>query len=565
MPKKNKNYSKGENNNYLKDGNKSDGLFIKEEKKNKVDEQNKKYDDEINYKKEDNNFKKSHYQKNHKYNKNHCYFIDDDYYYTNRNFHSNKNYNKYKNYQFQDYMNNSNNKISINKKSRKQRKGNLDQFTSTAQFFQHYVEHNNFSFNPNLPHNENLNRLFSHLNIKENNYQQKKLKEILEKSKLNEENKQSEKNLIDQNQIDINYGCKNKWEVDNYRREKYNQYDYYNNIDPYFLGDFQKGFEDYYDFNELDESFSENPHIEEDLANYDDLKKLNSIAEFFEFFLNNFNFKIKKKFDNPNFHLSNFYKLADFMKWRNLLSEKKHFFKNLDEESKKVYLDRNTYKFNLTYNSDLSMKRNFWNFCKFMKWEDIYNSYYELFIKLLNAELEERNKSEENKSKTEYIKEKYSLDENLIKMLNEDLIEFEKQISANLEENNKISKTVFLFEEFMIKFFPECIIKPFGSFTQNLHLKDSDVDIAVFDKPIEKIISVKDFKNKKNPYGFDSNDKKLLKLIKKNLLKTKFSSYQNTFFINAKVPIIKTKCTKTGVNLDIRYSIFIKEKNLNYF
>ena len=277
------------------------------------------------------------------------------------------------------------------------------------------------------------------------------------------------------------------------------------------------------------------------------------------------------------------------MHWTNLLSEKKLFFKQLDRESKLFYLRKNFKKFNLVFKKDLPLKKNFIKLCDYMQWADLYNLFYELFIELINYDLDK----EKNDNLVKAAEEKINIDHNdqnknndkvnneikdineiednektkikgkkkiktelrdeFFKILNQDLEKMESEISATAEENKRITKTVSLLQEFIKSYFPHCIIDPFGSFMQGLHLRDSDIDVVVFDKAVQDLLKeIGHSKAKKPDYGFNSPDKKLLGVIKKKLLRTNFASFNDTQFINAKVPIIKTKCKKTGVNIDIR-------------
>lgn len=516
-----------------------------------------------------------------------------------------------------DYYNNyyTNNDLSVKGKGKENKnlnskKANKDYF-SVGQFFQNFVENNNFSYNPTLPSEENFDNLIKHLNIKGDKKQCDKLKEKLNKAKALEQQNSiidNKKDTTDSNKIksnepennqNIDLNTKNtklnrkqKFIFNQFEsyKEKYtqkeNEYENgyneenYENFPDYFEGEDLHGnfndFEDYYDNVKkgFEESFSQNPYIDQELADYEEVSAVDSVAQFFVFYKKKYEFKIKKKFEPADFHLSNFYKLADYMKWTNMLSDKKLFFKQLDRDSKFIYLRKNFKKFNLAFNQNLPLKKNFLKLCEYMKWEDLYNLYYELFIDILNKELanqtskkiddkenseNEKNKENENKenkfnSKDNKLTIKNELTEEFIKILNEDLEKFESEISATEEENKRISKTVSLIEDFIRSYFPQCSMDPFGSFTQGLNLRDSDIDVAIFDKPMDKLLkeSTKIKAKLKKDQGYNSPDKKLLGAIKKKLLRVHFSSYNNTQFINAKVPIVKTKCNKTGVNIDIR-------------
>lgn len=43
----------------------------------------------------------------------------------------------------------------------------------------------------------------------------------------------------------------------------------------------------------------------------------------------------------------------------------------------------------------------------------------------------------------------------------------------------------------------------------------------------------------------------MLRAIKNEIIRKKFGDYSETFIVEARVPIIKSKCKTTGINFDI--------------
>lgn len=155
-----------------------------------------------------------------------------------------------------------------------------------------------------------------------------------------------------------------------------------------------------------------------------------------------------------------------------------------------------------------------------------------------NHTFNDKNKSSENK-KFETITLEDALHENIMNYI--------IRISPSESDNQQRHMTIHLLKLFFNKHYPSYKLDVFGSFPQNLHLRDSDIDIVIT-------------KQKSNYYGnyFGYQDEqKMLCSIRRTMVSQGFSTYENTLFINASVPIVKAKCERTKINIDIRYYKFI--------
>jgi len=126
--------------------------------------------------------------------------------------------------------------------------------------------------------------------------------------------------------------------------------------------------------------------------------------------------------------------------------------------------------------------------------------------------------------------------------LHENISNYITSISPSESDNQKRHLTIDLLKLFFQKFYPSYIMEVFGSFPQDLHLKDSDIDIVI-SKSRNSI-----YKDQHNFY----EEKKLLLSIRSTMVRHGFSLYENTLFIDATVPIVKAICEKTNINIDIR-------------
>lgn len=147
------------------------------------------------------------------------------------------------------------------------------------------------------------------------------------------------------------------------------------------------------------------------------------------------------------------------------------------------------------------------------------------------------------KKEVPWIKNK-TLEYSGVLKLHHEILDFYQFIKPKEEETQKRHDTITLLKKLINYKWPHWKIKIFGSFPNDLHLPNSDIDVVIFKQ--ESI-------NLKNLYNFanDSNlsDTTQLQLIYRELLMKSFVS--EIRFVNAKVPIIKAVCKQTGVNLDI--------------
>ncbi len=155
-----------------------------------------------------------------------------------------------------------------------------------------------------------------------------------------------------------------------------------------------------------------------------------------------------------------------------------------------------------------------------------------------SEKFQKQNLTENNKNSSKEEKEK-----NKEKALHKNILNYIDFISPTEVDNQKRILTIDLLKNFFFKNYKTYRMEVFGSFPQNLHLKDSDIDIV-----ISKSKSINYYHNQINY----QEEKKLLLSIRRDMVNQGFSSYHNTLFINASVPIVKTKCDKTNINVDIR-------------
>lgn len=342
------------------------------------------------------------------------------------------------------------------------------------------------------------------------------------------------------------------------------EYDYHNNQEKdYFKIKIKKN---------LEESFlQQKDYIYYEKLDFDYMKDVDSTEDFFNYFIDYYYFTIKKKQKKEiESFLNHFYRLADYMEWRNLLLEKKIFYSELTKREKEDYIKINFSKYKLNYVASKNLKNNFLHLAKYMKWQDCYSFYYKLFVNLFNQDLLKylTNTSSEQGEKLNFDIITNRLKPHVIQNLDSNLCDFEKKISATENQNENMLKTICLFEKFLYERFDNCTVEPYGSFTQDLHLRNSDIDIVIFNNEKTSIQSDTLFTPTENKMqnkvklGADkgekqriintSNEKKFLRNLKNKLIKSNFSDFLNTCFIDATVPIIKTKCLMTDVKIDIR-------------
>lgn len=127
--------------------------------------------------------------------------------------------------------------------------------------------------------------------------------------------------------------------------------------------------------------------------------------------------------------------------------------------------------------------------------------------------------------------------------LHYEILDFFNLIKATDEENNLRVKTFNMFNKLIKNKWPNWNVELFGSFPNNIHLPDSDIDVAVLK---ENITSLNNF----NSYIKDSviSEGGQLNLIYREILKGFVDEIR---YVDAKVPIIKIKCKETQVRMDI--------------
>ena len=117
--------------------------------------------------------------------------------------------------------------------------------------------------------------------------------------------------------------------------------------------------------------------------------------------------------------------------------------------------------------------------------------------------------------------------------LHYEILDFYDFIKPNTEEDSAKIRTFNILESLIKEISPNWKVKTFGSFPNNIHLPDSDIDIIVLTE--DKIDQLK-----------------ILKKIAKKLTESKVVSYIN--LIEAKVPIIRAEISETKNYVDIRYT-----------
>lgn len=125
---------------------------------------------------------------------------------------------------------------------------------------------------------------------------------------------------------------------------------------------------------------------------------------------------------------------------------------------------------------------------------------------------------------------------------------FYEFIKPNNHENELREKSIKLLKTAINEQFPQWRIKTFGSYSTNLHLPDSDIDIIILQDPEESALS--------DDYMFNK--------IRTILLSNELVSYIQ--IIKAKVPVIKAVVKSTGINIDIsvnRKNGYQAQKDIN--
>jgi hypothetical protein len=128
--------------------------------------------------------------------------------------------------------------------------------------------------------------------------------------------------------------------------------------------------------------------------------------------------------------------------------------------------------------------------------------------------------------------------------LHYEILDFFNLLKAREEENSLRMKTFNLFNDLIKNKWPNWNVELFGSFPNNIHLPDSDIDVVVLK---ENITHHKNF----NSYIKDSiiSESGQLNMIYLELIKKGF--VDEIRMVDAKVPIIKIKCKQTQIRMDI--------------
>jgi predicted nucleotidyltransferase len=147
------------------------------------------------------------------------------------------------------------------------------------------------------------------------------------------------------------------------------------------------------------------------------------------------------------------------------------------------------------------------------------------------------------KSNVPWVSEKTIESLGIVK-LHYEILDFFHLIKATDEENTLRVKTFNLFNRLIKNKWPNWNVELFGSFPNNIHLPDSDIDVVVLK---ENITSHSNF----NSYIKDSviSEGGQLNLIYREILTKGF--VDEIRYVDAKVPIIKIKCKETQVRMDI--------------
>jgi len=133
----------------------------------------------------------------------------------------------------------------------------------------------------------------------------------------------------------------------------------------------------------------------------------------------------------------------------------------------------------------------------------------------------------------------------MVKLHNE-ISEFYQYITPNSEDHKSRIETFKLFRKIIKSKWSSWEVKLFGSFPLKTHLPDSDIDLIVF-KQTDLA------EGKFNEYMTDAllTENKQLHYIQSILIETNFCDEIN--YVDARVPLIRCKCRKTQIRMDITY------------
>jgi hypothetical protein len=224
------------------------------------------------------------------------------------------------------------------------------------------------------------------------------------------------------------------------------------------------------------------------------------------------NKKLKNR-NNRNNH-NNYNNERENDRYRNSYKKDKKNFnkkynKDLDDESTRTNSKENHYKINKE-NSQTKQKEIIYKAPKYAKWM------------------------------TERSFSSFGIDK-----LSKEIMDFFDFVTPTKEENIRRTNTIKEIKEIINKNWPNWKVKVFGSFPNNLHLRNSDVDIVVLDDNYFNDYDNKDISNNERSY----KDKEQLRLIRNQLRKEKYS--RDIQLIDAKVPILKMNCTNTDIKVDV--------------
>ena len=126
-----------------------------------------------------------------------------------------------------------------------------------------------------------------------------------------------------------------------------------------------------------------------------------------------------------------------------------------------------------------------------------------------------------------------------------EIFDFYSYIKPDETENNLRIKTFYMLKNIINIRWPTWVVRLFGSFPIDLHLKDSDLDITI------KKSNNLNFSTE-NLTDYDQiSELDQLTLIYNEIINKNFADKNDTNIIYAKVPIIKCLCKDTRIKIDI--------------
>jgi non-canonical poly(A) RNA polymerase PAPD5/7 len=152
-------------------------------------------------------------------------------------------------------------------------------------------------------------------------------------------------------------------------------------------------------------------------------------------------------------------------------------------------------------------------------------------------------KNNKNLSDVPWIREKTKEYSGILR-LHHEIIDFYYFIKPTGEESKNRHETINLLRTLINDKWPHWKIKIFGSFPNDLHLPNSDIDVVIFKQESVNLKNL--FSSAKDSILSDTSQ---LQMIYRELLTKNFVS--EIRYVDAKVPIIKATCKQTWVNMDI--------------